>query len=84
MNDAMKSAQVAEVAPLLLDREKLAKAMGLSQRTIATLMVRPQDPLPFVRIGRAVRFLPRKVDEWIERQGSGKAPNDSCVSGTIR
>ena len=56
------------VPRLLLDRPALAHAVGLSQRTIANLIKLDDDPLPCVRFGRAVRFDPRDVQDWINRR----------------
>lgn len=39
-----------------------------SDRTVRRWMADPSDPLPAMRLGRTVRFRPRDVDAWVDRQ----------------
>jgi excisionase family DNA binding protein len=52
------------VDPMITKRD-LAERLGISQRWIEYRMT---DGLPFVRMGRAVRFQPTQVMSWIASQ----------------
>lgn len=49
----------------ILTITEVAALLKLSKRTICTLMVQPTNPLPFLKIGRSVRFRKSDVDEWL-------------------
>ena len=55
----------------LLDAESLAKMLCVKRKRIYELARRPDDPLPSVRIGRAVRFVCAQVEQWV----AGQAPH---------
>ena len=59
---------------LLLTEGEAAKALGVCRRTLWTL--RNQGKIPFVRIGKCVRYSVESLKEWIEqrKQENGK-PN---------
>jgi len=59
----MNDVQVIPV--LLLSPRQTAKALGISERTLATYT--KSRLLPVVRIGRSVRYSPDDLREWIER-----------------
>ncbi len=62
--------------PLLLDKIETATQLGVSVRTLDRLLRDPDHPLPFVRVGRLVKFRPADVQSWIESQlttGNGGA-----------
>jgi excisionase family DNA binding protein len=63
----------------LLTYTDLAKDMSLSIRYLQKLV--KQGGLPHIRFGRAVRFEPNAIAEWIkEHQHDGKSFNDSAAN----
>jgi len=53
------------VQPMLLTARQAAKALSVCEKTLWTLAQRGE--IPAVRIGRAVRYDPRDLDDWIQR-----------------
>ena len=53
----------------LLTRREAAESMSLSERTISAI---PQDLLPVVRIGRAVRYRVVDIERLAERLAKGE------------
>ena len=47
----------------LIDVPALAVELGVTQRFIRRLVA--EDRLPFLKIGKFVRFDPREIDEWV-------------------
>jgi excisionase family DNA binding protein len=66
------------VEPLLLTTREATKALALSDRTIRDLIKRGE--LRCIRQGRAVRFDPSDLRDWIERKKS--PPIDACNHNT--
>ncbi len=61
--------------PPLLDTEGVAKALGVTPRHVRRLVA--ERRIPFVKVGRFVRFDPGSLDVWLDqlrvdvvRQGS--------------
>lgn len=54
-------------SPLLLTTHEAARALSISERTLWSL-TEPRGPIPCIRIGRAVRYAPRDLVNWIEQQ----------------
>jgi excisionase family DNA binding protein len=52
----------------LLDADVIAGLLCVKRKRIYELARRPDDPLPSVRIGRAVRFVRAQVEEWVAHQ----------------
>jgi predicted DNA-binding transcriptional regulator AlpA len=52
----------------LLDADVIAGLLCVKRKRIYELARRPDDPLPSVRIGRAVRFVLTQVEEWVAHQ----------------
>ena len=52
--------------PKLLSAREAAKALSLSERTLWQ-RTSPHGPIPAVRIGRLVRYVPSDLDEWIRK-----------------
>jgi hypothetical protein len=58
----------------LVDADAVAAMLGLdSKRRVYELTRLAQDPLPGVRIGGALRFLPADVEAWVTRQATTSA-----------
>lgn len=55
----------------LVTKHELERLLGFSDRWIEQKMRDPSDPLPYLRFGRAVRFQPTKVQQWLERRSVG-------------
>lgn len=51
--------------PKLLTAREAAKALAVCERTLAALTSRGE--IPVIRIGRAIRYDPRDLMEWIEK-----------------
>jgi excisionase family DNA binding protein len=65
----------AETAPvLLLNPRQAAKALGISERTLATYT--KSGLLPVVRIGHSVRYSPDDLRDWIKRATEKKCGNE--------
>jgi excisionase family DNA binding protein len=54
---------------LLLNPRQAAKALGISERTLATYT--KAGLVPVVRIGRSVRYSPDDLREWIRKSTAG-------------
>lgn len=48
----------------LIDVPALAVELGVTQRFIRRLVA--EDRVPFLKIGKFVRFDPREIDEWVD------------------
>lgn len=56
------------MTPKMLTTEELAEKLQIPVATLETMRSRPgRDPIPFVKIGRAIRYPEDKVQKWIER-----------------
>ena len=51
----------------LLTRSEVAERLRISEATVDRWRTR-RDPLPHVRIGRAVRFPEDAIERWLERR----------------
>ena len=49
---------------LLIDVKQLSESTGLSVFTLYSWI--NQKRIPYVKVGRLVRFDPRKIEKWIE------------------
>jgi excisionase family DNA binding protein len=61
----MKTAQAARELPALLDQSELAERLGITERHVRRLVA--ERRIPFVKVGRFVRFEPAAVNEWLDR-----------------
>lgn len=59
----MSKQQVSQLVSSLIDVETAAERCGVSPRQIRNLVYKRQ--IPFVKIGRLVRFHPLALDQWI-------------------
>lgn len=50
----------------LLDTEAVAKALGVTPRHVRRLV--SERRIPFVKVGRFVRFEPGALDVWLDQQ----------------
>ena len=53
----------------LIDVPALAERLGVTQRFIRRLTV--EDRVPFLKIGKFVRFDPVEIDRWVDAQREG-------------
>ena len=58
---------------LLMTRAEAARALAVCRQTLAKMTARGQ--LPCVRIGRAVRYSPADLAEWIDEQKKNGGAN---------
>ncbi len=49
---------------MLIDVAALAKELGVTQRFVRRLVA--EHRVPFLKIGKFVRFDPREIDEWVD------------------
>lgn len=59
MDQNMNLTEKSTIFENLIDRKQLAKKLGISESFISKLMV--EQGLPYIKIGRAVRFELREV-----------------------
>lgn len=52
----------------LVDAEHVARLLSVKRKRVYEMARRPNDPLPSVRIGGAVRFALPQVQEWVTGQ----------------
>jgi excisionase family DNA binding protein len=56
------------VSPRYLTPKELSEWLKIPEGTLANMRAQPgQDPLPFVKIGRLVRYREDQVRKWLER-----------------
>jgi helix-turn-helix protein len=70
---------VAELAPLLLDREDAAKALGISLRSFDRHVARE---VPRVPIGARVLYDRKDLEQWAARQKVGRSTATSEPGST--
>lgn len=63
------AAATVEQLPQLLDRSTLAGLLGTSERHVRRLVA--ERRIPFVRVGRFIRFEPGAIARWLEEQTTG-------------
>lgn len=61
----LQSTKEPPIQPLLLTARQTAKVLSISERTLYALT--KTGEIPAVRIGRAVRYDPRDLTDWIEK-----------------
>lgn len=66
MREAIESQQRLNAATPLLDVAAVAQAMGVTDRHIRRLVA--ERRIPFLKVGRFVRFDPGALDVWLDRQ----------------
>ena len=59
----------------LIDVPALAVELGVTQRFIRRLVA--EDRVPFLKIGKFVRFDPREIDHWVDTQREGWTATDN-------
>jgi len=76
--EAMNTTTLTTDRPLrlLLTPRESAAALGLCEKTLWSL-TDPRGPIRCVRIGRAVRYAPADLSEWVESAKSAGPPSGS-------
>ncbi len=54
-----------DTVPTLLDIDQLAKHLGTSHRHIRRLIA--EHRIPYVKVGRLIRFDPGEIAAWLDR-----------------
>ncbi len=54
------------IEPLLLDKLETARRLGISVRGLDRLIRDPDNPLPYIPVGRLIKFRPADVQRWLE------------------
>jgi excisionase family DNA binding protein len=62
------------VLPKLLSMDELAERLGVTHRHVRRLVA--EKRVPFLRVGRFIRFDPAKIVEWLD--------DASCPAGSQR
>ena len=57
---------------ILLSPDDVVKILGLERTEQVYELIRPQarSPLPFIRVGKYLRFRPSEVEQWLEENRS--------------
>ncbi len=57
---------------ILLSPDDVVKILGLERTEQVYELIRPQarSPLPFIRVGKYLRFRPSEVEKWLEENRS--------------
>ena len=66
MREAIEARPRLSEATPLLDVAAVAKAMGVTDRHIRRLVA--ERRIPFLKVGRFVRFDPGALDVWLDQQ----------------
>src|SRR5688572_18871718 len=64
-------AATADAAPTLLTARDGAKALAICEKTLWAMTARGE--MPVVRIGRSVRYDPRDLSQWVQKNKSARA-----------
>jgi excisionase family DNA binding protein len=67
---------------LLLTQMEAAAALAISERTLWGLTA-PRGEIPAIKIGRCVRYDPKDLAAWIERQKSPASPSSGDAGSGI-
>lgn len=62
----------------LLDETQAAQYLNVEARTLAVWRSTGRYDLPFVKIGRCVRYKKSDLDTWIEKRTHGNSNVDDC------
>lgn len=54
-----------DVVPKLLTMEELAERLGVTRRHVRRLVA--ERRVPFVRVGRFIRFEPAEISSWLDQ-----------------
>lgn len=66
---AQRFSQSFPLSPVdLLTPEQVATALSVSHRTLAAWRSTRRNPLPYVKVGRLVRYRRQDVAAWLESQ----------------
>jgi excisionase family DNA binding protein len=81
MNSAISKTSVpgAHRAPLL-DTDEVAEALRVTPRHVRRLVA--ERRIPFVKVGRFVRFDPARLDVWLEQQRVDEVRRGSTAART--
>lgn len=60
----------------LIDEDETARRLGLSAQTLCNWRCKGRTDLPFVRVGRAVRYRPEDVERFISENTVGANEDD--------
>ncbi|NQU26015.1 MAG: helix-turn-helix domain-containing protein [Candidatus Nealsonbacteria bacterium] len=66
----MSNTSPVSMAAFLLTAKQAAEILAVSPRTLWSI-TQPRGELPCVRIGRAVRYDPADLRDWIEKKKGG-------------
>ncbi len=63
------TATTVQQLPQLLDRPTLAGLLGTTERHVRRLVA--ERRIPFIRVGRFIRFEPGAIERWLREQATG-------------
>ena len=83
-NEHSKRAAVHQstTTPPLLDANAVAEALGTTRRHVQRLVA--ERRIPFVKVGRFVRFDPAALDVWLDTQRVDAVPRPSRYGSSWR
>lgn len=56
----------------LYSRSEVAKYLGLSEATLETWACTGRYNLPFIKVGRLVRYRKSDIDSWLQKRTTGE------------
>jgi excisionase family DNA binding protein len=69
----MTANPTASNSPILLTEQQASEALSLSPGTLHGL--RRRGEIPFVKIGRSIRYIPSTLDDWVRSQAIQTPPS---------
>ena len=78
----MVQAHQSTTKPPLLDASAVAEALGTTRRHVQRLVA--ERRIPFVRVGRFVRFDPAALDVWLDSHRVDAVPRPSRYGSSWR
>ena len=82
MGQNNEHAKTAAAKPPLLDASAVAEALGTTRRHVQRLVA--ERRIPFVKVGRFVRFDPAALDIWLDTQRVDAVPRPSRYGSSWR
>lgn len=57
---------IPKLPKLLLTSEEAAQVLGISESTLGSLSAKKDGGIPYVKIGRLVRYSPATLERWVK------------------
>jgi predicted DNA-binding transcriptional regulator AlpA len=70
----------ASILDALISEADLAERLGVCRTSLWRLRSRSRNPLPFVKLGGAIKYHVPEVEAWLLRGGAGAGPRSARVA----